>query len=195
MRNYFFTRGLWWTVEYFDDMHVSQGTVQLQAIGEDDDDLVSEKDTANENFKNSLPPTWTTEPTYPADPITIYFTLDKSSFMVIAKQFAGQFVLDAYFNHPPLFSVLANPEKSPRYTGWTDSDGVKRQPAPTDKTSKGSGGDIGLLQTLEIMLTNAVNSGPAFLVQEIGHLIQHILDGTVTQAEVTKVFDDYAKVF
>lgn len=125
----------------FDDTHTPQGDFPVYVLGRNDVDLGSQIQTQNSAIINGLPPLWTAEFQY-TDAITIYFLLDQASFMVIAQAFVSSFVADAVANQPPFFPMLVNPKKSPRYTGFTDAAGVKVEPPPSDKSSKGgAGGD------------------------------------------------------
>jgi hypothetical protein len=136
LRNYIFTRGIQWFDEYFDDTHVSQGTVPLYAIGRNNVDLKIQVDLQNNLFLSSLPANWTIAPSYPFDPMSMYFLLDKDSFMVTLQAFAPQFVSDAVANQPPAYPMLVNPKTTPRKTGWTDPAGVKRSPPPSEARKK-----------------------------------------------------------
>src|SRR5258708_2130863 len=133
MRNYFSTRGMQWRCFLFDDTHNPQGDFPVCGIGRDDVDLQSEIQIANAAIVSGLPPLWTAEFTYDREPMTMFFLLDKDSFMVTAKGFASTFVSDAVANSPPAFPILVNPKTSPRYTGWKDPAGVARRGAPSDK--------------------------------------------------------------
>jgi len=153
LRNYIFTRGIQWFDEYFDDTHVSQGSVPLYAIGRNDVDLKTQIDAQNNLFLNSLPPNWSIEPSYPNDPMTMYFILDKDSFMVTLQAFAPQFVSDAVANQPPAYPMLVNPKQTPRKTGWVDPAGVKRVPPPSEARKKSDfKGAAGLLEALQGLL-------------------------------------------
>lgn len=132
MRNTFRTKAMQYRAFIFDDTHSPQGDFPVYVLGRDDVDLASQIQIANDGIINGLPPDWTAEFTY-TDAMTIYFLLDQDSFMVIAQAFAGSFVADAVANTPTFFPMLVNPERSPRKTGWTDPEGVKRGPYPTDK--------------------------------------------------------------
>src|SRR5258707_11038270 len=120
MRNYFSTKGLAWRAFLFDDTHSPQGDFPLFAIGRNSPDLKTQVDIQNSSVTSGLPPLWTVEFTYDVSELTIFFTLDKENFMVIAQAFAGSFVLDAISNQPPFYPLLVNPKTSPRYTGWRD---------------------------------------------------------------------------
>jgi hypothetical protein len=140
MRNYIFTRAIWYQMEYFDEFHVSQGTFPVGLIGRNDVDLRSRIDRYNANFLSTLPPNWTIEPTYPNEAFTIYFLLDKESvlndpfgFITVLSQY---YVQDAIINQPPVSPILVNPPTTPRKTGWTDPAGVKRKPPPSETPDK-----------------------------------------------------------
>jgi hypothetical protein len=83
----------------------------------------------------------------------VYICLDKDNLMslltgpirvgdIIYQYFIGTFDgTDGHFidqTGNTQFRVLVNPKTSPRYTGWTDAAGDKRQPAPSDKGQKGT---------------------------------------------------------
>jgi hypothetical protein len=158
MRNYIFTKGITWQIEYFDDTHTSQGTVPGFAIGRNNVDLKTQIDEYNASFLSSLPPNWSIEPTYPTDSMTMYFLLDKESFMVILKQFAQSFILDAVANQPTFFPMEVNPKETPRKTGWKDPAGVKRDPPPSESRKRGDfRGAAGLLEALQGLLTLAAD--------------------------------------
>lgn len=197
MRNYLWTRAMQWPVDYFDDTHTYQGTAQMSAIGRDDVDLQSEIQTTNDAFLATLPAGWTIEPSYPMDAMTICFTLDKENFMRIAQSFVQSFVQDAVANNPPYFPMVVNPEKSLRYTGWTDDKGVDRAPAPSDQPSdqrgKGKRGSklkemtiVQQLSQIYAILVVKPNPDPQLkkVLRDLLRVIQRLVAGTATQSEI-----------
>ncbi|MDP9203758.1 MAG: hypothetical protein M3P26_17780 [Gemmatimonadota bacterium] len=142
LRNYIFTRALRWHAYIFDDTHTPQGDFPVYALGKDDDDLVAEKDVQNKLITDSLPALWTAEFTYAEAPRTVYMLMDKDSLFVFWRAIQETLVSDAFTNTPPAFPMLVNPDDSPRETGWTDPEGVKRKPPPSESTGKTSSGSF-----------------------------------------------------
>ena len=193
MRNYIWTRAQYWPVDYFDDTHTPQGTAQLAAIGRDDTDLQSQIENANNVFLASLPANWTIEPSYPRDPMTINFTLDKDNFMRIAQAFVYSFVQDAVTNNPTYFPMVVNPEESLRYTGWTDDAGVTRDPTPSDRGIKAQGGlklkQVSLIQELSFIygvLVTKPNPDAQLkkILRDLLTVIRALQQGIATQAQI-----------
>jgi hypothetical protein len=150
LRNYIFSRAVQYEVHYFDEFHVEQGSGPMYALGRNDVDLGSEISIQNNLFTSSLPSNWTAEFSFPRQTMTIYFTLDKTSMMVILKAFAPQFISDAIANQPPFYPMLINPKETPRKTGWVDPEGVKRKPPPSeDGKEVDFSGAAGLIEALQ----------------------------------------------
>jgi len=198
LRNYILVRGIQWEINYFDDTHVLQGTVPDYAIGRNDVDLKTQIDIQNNLFLSSLPANWTIEPFYPLDPMSMYFLLDKDSFLVTLQAFAPQFVSDAVANQPPAYPMLVNPKVTPRKTGWTDPAGVRRAPPPSEARKKGDfSGAAGLIEALTglLKLASDLNAMKEFRkasivlyaynqvikqVWSITQAIQYLIDNRIT---------------
>jgi hypothetical protein len=193
VRNYISTRGMVWEIPYFDDTHVQMGQVQGFGLGENDVGLKTDIETNNAAFLSSLPANWTIEPYYPNPAITLYFLLDKAALFFSFYNFRATYLLDAITNTPPLFPILANPKKSPRSTGWTDPNGVKRTPPPSEKKEPPSDGDFsgaqGLLDAISALPTLAAKLTQAGELRQAGIVIYAYEQVVRQNWTVTQAFD------
>jgi len=90
-------------------------------------------------IRDSLPPGWTATFSYPLDPITTYLCLDKNTVMAMFKALPTYYYANGVEYDPTIpisQQAIRFVYESPRKTGWTDTAGVKRDPAPTDKGEK-----------------------------------------------------------
>jgi hypothetical protein len=153
LRNYIFTVG----IQYHYDANGNSG--DLFAMGSNNVDLKTEIDQTNASIITAFDPTPVTF-TYPNEAVTVYWTLDKQNFMRFLRFQTGidAIRVDALVNNPPLWASLRAPAKTPRKTGWTDRDGVKRKPPPSEdgKESDFSGAE-GLVEALNGLLRLAAD--------------------------------------
>jgi hypothetical protein len=156
MRDYFQVFAMPWVAQ-IGEIGMGGYYTGLYVFGQSAEE-VSTRVAATNEIIVGLNPATTVYFSYPIDLQKVYIPLDKSNLMQALRHDLATAI---YFNsvgafnsvgddyptyaltnpETACFRVSVNPKQSLRYTGWKDSAGVSRKPAPTDK--KGAKGDFG----------------------------------------------------
>lgn len=135
MRNYVQGFGMQWIGQTI------LGDYALVAIGGSEEELKSQIAVINAQTEADAAPN--TVIFIYQDLSKFYWLLDKEGVVRMMRtmnyaswQAAALYGTDNQKNNPYI-DVIMNPEESPRYTGWKDSDAVERKPPPTDKKAPG----------------------------------------------------------
>jgi hypothetical protein len=193
MRNTLLFFGLKWHFK-FDDGVNPPIEFDVAVFGETEEDLVSVVESTNAATTGGDP---NYVITYPNPAIKAYFCFDKANVAKMIKVIPQFFYDECCFN--PFTNAIIAPDQqllrvqvneSPRNTGWTDSDGVKRAAAPTDKgktsTFAGAGGLIDAFLALEAYAQSLKDEGR---IRDAG-IVQSAIDEVLAQEwSITEAFD------
>jgi hypothetical protein len=144
----------------------------------------------DDTIKN-LPPGWTLEDVKIDDTKTVFFLLDAANFNLLVTGIPNYFY-DIGTKNLPYYKGLSQITDTPRYTGWKDEAGVKREPPPTDfKGAKQIGNVISsTIQQLGFLASKLITAGQPALAQRVANVILQIIQNkSVDQVVLNKLFD------
>lgn len=209
MRNYMSLFAIRWR------QHVYLGGFEIYAgdataVGGDEDNLLEQVKMQDEFMMNAFGGDSTSDE-FPNPAVQVFVCFDKETVLRMMQNVdrsgtsVAVYLWDAITVEASQQIIRCTTE-SPRYTGWKDSAGVKRDAPPSDKgiSSKTSGGGLKLQQVALITLLSQMyailitlpNPVPELkaVIKEILALIRSLSAGTATQLQIDKVLADLKKL-
>jgi len=194
MRNYIWTV---WCAVHIESVPFPGTYQDLHAIGQDEDDLNVDAERRRADVESQYPVAYSPFSLTRAESIPVYFFFDKFTFVNFIQQGLQEVMWGfAVAPTPPQVSLwknVANPDESPRYTGWTDDAGEKHDPPPSDKGTGATKqlGNLTFLSILEIVL-NRLEAHGRLYVDELSGIIAEIVLGKPWDSDLLTKIIDYA---
>ena len=103
----------------------------------------------------NLPPGWTLQDVTIDETKTVFFLLDAANFNLLVTGIPNYFH-DIGTKNLPYYRGLSQLGDTPRYKGWVDEAGVKRQPPPSEQTATSQAS--GIIRPSQMTLAQALST-------------------------------------